>query len=81
MNLIKSQKTIANTLKLHGKPKRKKDQEEEERTSTMSMAITGRILLCARVLNSKDSPASYWKRSTIYTGNVYLDKVVESSST
>jgi len=56
MDLIKSQKTIANTLNLRGKPERKKTTKE--RKFTISMAITGRILRCARVSGFK--PVLYY---------------------
>ena len=45
MDLIKSQKIIANILNLSEKPERKKNHGEEERNFTMSIVITGRILL------------------------------------
>ena len=77
MDLIKSRKTIANTLNLRGKPEKEKTHGEG-RNFTMSMAITGRILWCARVSEFNKCSLPHWKGSTIYTSNVCLDKFVES---
>ena len=46
--MIKSQKIIANTLNLHRKLEREKITERGREIS-LSMAITGKILWCARV--------------------------------